>query len=439
MPIIKHPGFQFDDERDFKMQFEYVGSLLKEAPVGTKVYRGTHENSMSEEDFGILTHSFIKIDGPPHILALASNKNSNVLGRGAYGRVKIAVDVDGNLYAVKIVHVSQKQHTHKLSSSAASSYQSEQLHDEQQTLKDLNIGVGNVVKRTDNEKCYLVEKFLGDNLRHYLQHTELTLMERVELALAITQKVDELHKGLATQSGTALAHRDLKPDNLTIHPITKEIHIIDFGTAQSLTPSTFSKATTSKESNTESNSHETSINIPSSDSDSSLMLDMLDTQNSPEQAEIQASSNHVIGTPLYMMADVALYEKQHDKDIIFQSMKNNLRCYPPDVTDLFALKRILYLPKTLRSNKQTISVFDDKTFSELPKSIQTSLNTEHVNTTSMNENVSQLHQALKDHRENLVTVQSINLSQQCANTIKNLRKPKNDPNMSNDLENNYTE
>lgn len=439
MPIIKHPGFQFDDERDFKMQFEYVESLLKEAPVGSKVYRGTHENSMSEEDFDILTHSFIKIDGPPHILALASNKHSNLLGRGAYGRVKIAVDVDGNLYAVKIVHVSQKQHPHKFSSSAASSYQSEQLHDEQQTLKDLNIGVGDVVKRTDSEKCYLVEKFLGDNLRHYLQSTELTLMERVELALAITQKVDELHKGLATLSGTALAHRDLKPDNLTIHPITKEIHLIDFGTAQPLTLSTLSKATTSKDSIESNNSHQTSINLPSNDADASLIFDMLETQNSPEQPEIQAPSNHVIGTPLYMMADIALYENQNDKDIIFQSMKTNVKCYPPQITDLFALKRILYLPKILRSNKQTTSVFDDKTFCELPKSLQASLNTEHVNTTSMTEDVSQLHQALKDYRENLVTAQSITLSHQCANTIKNLRNPKNDPNLSNEVENKFTE
>lgn len=174
-----------------------------------------------------IKNSFIrykKDDGSDEILMLArsdlkSSKGSDhfnpdincaYLGKGGFAKAKVAMNEDGEYFAVRI----------------------EQKKSLVTDSKEVDFGrktglIKGVINRSEKgiNKEYQVQK-LGVSLRKFLQSATLTEAERFRIALRITEKVQELHEK------HNIAHLDIKPDNIIIDETTHEITLIDFGLSE---------------------------------------------------------------------------------------------------------------------------------------------------------------------------------------------------------------
>ena len=185
-------------------------ALAKESlsPKGVLFPNGT---KLRREDSG-LSRSFLIVDG--RILAM-EGKNT-FLGFGAQGRVKLAEDEMGSLYALKITK-----------SKAARRSLSESLiaYDLGKSLR--------YTKRISKkgEKHYLPYFYLGTPLDKYLKNnkTVLTDDQRYDLAIKITLACYKLHSGQSSKTGSKYSHGDVHLGNMLINEITGEISLIDFG------------------------------------------------------------------------------------------------------------------------------------------------------------------------------------------------------------------
>ncbi|MEG4207985.1 AAA family ATPase [Microcoleus sp. Pol7_A1] len=73
----------------------------------------------------------------------------------------------------------------------------------------------------------VMEDFGGISLRDYAQERSLTLAEILEIAIQITDILNELYRH-------RVIHKDIKPANVLIHPETKQVKLIDFSIASLL-------------------------------------------------------------------------------------------------------------------------------------------------------------------------------------------------------------
>ncbi|MEG4584349.1 AAA family ATPase [Microcoleus sp. MOSTC5] len=73
----------------------------------------------------------------------------------------------------------------------------------------------------------VMEDFGGISLRDYAQERSLTLAEILEIAIQITDVLNELYRH-------RVIHKDIKPANVLIHPETKQVKLIDFSIASLL-------------------------------------------------------------------------------------------------------------------------------------------------------------------------------------------------------------
>jgi len=78
-----------------------------------------------------------------------------------------------------------------------------------------------------NSYALVMEDFGGISLRDYAQKRSLTLVEILEIAIQITDILNELYQH-------RVIHKDIKPANILIHPETKQVKLIDFSIASLL-------------------------------------------------------------------------------------------------------------------------------------------------------------------------------------------------------------
>lgn len=284
-----------------------------------------------------IENSMIKIDGPPGILMLSANKECNIIGAGASGRVKFGIDEAGKLYAVKIVTEKKAplSFSHSLSDDEFDeskpqgpllSSMHRALIDEHKKLLNLQQAVGESPMRREKnvkeEKFYVVEHYLGMSLTQYLKKDAGSLEQRLELAIALTEKVVELHQGKLSTDNTPYAHGDLKPDNIVLNESNDELNLIDFGSAMVIDPS--------------------------------------------DQLSYQAK-----GSPAYMPCDLAKLN-EGGRAALYDCQKQAqkaLDTHGPVFFDMIGLLRTIYVSPLL-SNKGLVSILTDAQFNTLPQALQ---------------------------------------------------------------------
>ncbi|ELS33044.1 MULTISPECIES: trifunctional serine/threonine-protein kinase/ATP-binding protein/sensor histidine kinase [Pseudanabaena] len=94
------------------------------------------------------------------------------------------------------------------------------------------LDVSGIVRPYSLESCgnsyaIVMEDFGGISLQQHIQKQPLSLAEKLEIAIQITQILDELHQ-------SCVIHKDIKPANILIHPETNQIKLIDFSIASLL-------------------------------------------------------------------------------------------------------------------------------------------------------------------------------------------------------------
>jgi len=156
------------------------------------------------------SHSFMVIDNT--ILAL--DGQGKYLGEGVSGKVKLAEDEAGNLFALKIMK-------------STSSWEAD-------IANDLNIA-GREVSRMGGKKAslkkhYIAYKYLGVTLFDYYTKfaKTLSLDARYDLCIKISLALHALHTGELSQTKTSYIHGDLHQGNIVIDKDGNP-HIIDFG------------------------------------------------------------------------------------------------------------------------------------------------------------------------------------------------------------------
>lgn len=182
------------------------------------------EKKLSRKEKLRLFNSYIKLDDGT-ILALSSaNLGGSLLGQGAFGRGKLAMDVDGKFYAVKIETTNteiQRQETSTL-----------------ENLRLLAHPKTSIQRTESSEKHYTTLVYLGKNLSSNLYAVDPEYLP--SLVRKIAWALHKLHSGSLSQDGTAYAHLDFKTANIVIDHENR-IYLIDFGTAHPLHDQTYSE------------------------------------------------------------------------------------------------------------------------------------------------------------------------------------------------------
>lgn len=168
-------------------------------PNGTKLRRKDSQ----------LSHSFIIIDGK--ILAMAGQ--GVYLGQGAQGRVKLAEDEAGGLYALKIGD--------------------ELLAEEADIATDLGKAIPHASRIVPKgHKYYLAYSYLGTPLKTYLSENKLDNDRFYSLIVKVFLAFHALHQGTSSETNTQYRHHDPHLGNITLNEETGDIHLIDLGLAQ---------------------------------------------------------------------------------------------------------------------------------------------------------------------------------------------------------------
>jgi len=233
---------------------EWAYAQGKLAPKGVLLPDGT---KLRRKDHPGMTHSFIIIDG--RILAIAGKEKVNHLGEGASARAKMGEDEDGGVWAIKI------RDSRKNSNSGEDRLIPDSPKEEEKIVVDRSNGLKSTQRKSSNgnpgkpevsniptktgvfwgfeaNKHYLATAYRGKTLEKYLkENRNLTKAQRYDLAIKITELVNNLHAGVGSKKKNKYTHRGLSHENITIDDLG-DPHLIDFGSssnAQSLSKSKF--------------------------------------------------------------------------------------------------------------------------------------------------------------------------------------------------------
>lgn len=167
------------------------------------------------------------IDLSPSVHAIYKG-GGNRLGRGGFGKAKVAFDIHLRKYDVVKVQLDEKSFSNP-----------KECIREQENIYDLGYGSGHLVGRIKiHEKSRelvpqynLVMKYIkGIQLDEFLRtHRELTFFRLIHIALKITNKMNAIHM-------MNYLHGDIKLGNLLYNSVTEEIDFVDWAFAMPLKP-----------------------------------------------------------------------------------------------------------------------------------------------------------------------------------------------------------
>ena len=170
--------------------------------------------SKRDNDLG---NSYIRMpDGT--VFALSSNKlGGSVLGLGASGRVKLAMNSKDELYAIKIESTNLP-------------------FQEKENLINQNLKLAThpkigIPRPELGIKYYTPMRYLGISLNRILFDIEKPY--KASLARKIAWELHKLHSGALSEDHIGYAHLDLKPDNIVVN-IENKVSLIDYGSAHLL-------------------------------------------------------------------------------------------------------------------------------------------------------------------------------------------------------------
>ncbi len=209
------PRIAWDSENQKALEWRVAKNWLADAANGTKIKRAHKKIPIDYVDPNDLDgpkvhldHSFIKIG--EKILAMAGE--GKYLGEGAFGKVKLAEDEEGNLYALKIGH--------KLGGVSQT---------EQGILVDVGVFQGSA-KRPDRSKAVVALSYLGTTLNTYNFESD----SQQEFALfSAANELNLLHLGKLSKTNVAYVHRDIKPPNIVFNG--NKSSLVDFGLTKKAT------------------------------------------------------------------------------------------------------------------------------------------------------------------------------------------------------------
>ena len=202
-----------------------------------KLYRSDKEKNLSiirrqyNQDIPYATHhSFIRVGRfilalNPKPLTKSDSSIKTEIGRGGYGKVKLAQQRNGKVLAVKCQH------------SKMSSDSIDNARDVFWINYDLNLAYC-YAYRNDHKgdgKAYTVMRNLGQSFSDYLEDNEATLPDRERLILAAKMcfQLYKLHNGWASKTGRCWYHGDIKPSNFTIDKFLR-VRLVDFDMVEDL-------------------------------------------------------------------------------------------------------------------------------------------------------------------------------------------------------------
>ena len=211
-------GFLYNDIAERDNEFALAAKYFEENPGVIKMSRKTPLIDGAEST---IVHSYIKIG--EKIVAIAHGEG-RFLGTGSFGRVKFAMDQNGDVYALKIENKDSPQ-------------------TETQILDDLGLLHGNKVSRATSSqktdtKYYTLMEYLGKNYIDYLNSILQNAVapitdDRIRDARKIAWELHKLHNGASTKSKTPIAHLDVKLDNV-VRLENGKIRLIDFGFSETI-------------------------------------------------------------------------------------------------------------------------------------------------------------------------------------------------------------
>ena len=166
-------------------------------------------------------YSIVK-QGKNYYAVYEGEKKEKHLGKGANAVVKLAQNLQtGEWVVLKLFS--------KKSSGAIYTYL---ISKETDNIKAVNQYLGNFNKRKDDskEKYGLLAEFKkGISLKDLINNPEYRLspVQWIEIFIGLCEGIDALHQ-------QEIIHRDIKPDNLIFDPGTGKVHVVDYGSAESL-------------------------------------------------------------------------------------------------------------------------------------------------------------------------------------------------------------
>ena len=311
---------------------------------------------------------------------------SNIYGEGGFARVKKSQleteDGPPIAYATK-VQILDKEEKIATKMGGGRGEQVKNQSREASILHDMMLGDNKV--GISLNKAYIHMLALGESLPNRLKQASSD--EKLDLAIKLLIKVDNLHTGKEAISGTPYAHRDLKPDNVVIDR-NNHLHLVDFGLAtpeiqnkteklggtlpyaaldQEIIDGYLKKHPNQKQKPTTEDLNNSPITNNDDDSDYDVLeLSELSSMSAEEDEDLLQSD----------AASKSIRIERFDKESDWVFQKTLTKNYLED--DKVAALRTVYCNPASGNPRKIYSIFNKTEFEQLPLPIQEILDTTKI-------------------------------------------------------------